>query len=422
MTKLNRRAVLQGLGAGLGLGAASGCVTPLIDTVFRRERDDHPPVGTRSFVSRCFDGLDRRRLWDSHVHVIGNGRSGSGCYVHPDYRDTFVKSALYDVYIAAGGMSDSDNAEASYLEYLVKLHRLANAPGRMVCLAFDCVVDEEGKEHPEATQFFTPNAWVEKFAARFHDVLFAASIHPYRKDAVDRLDQAYEAGAVAVKWLPNAQVIDPSSDKCDPFYKRAAELQIPLIVHAGHEAAADSAGTQGLGNVLRLRRALDSGCRVVVAHCAGLGSDDDIEASDKHEMESYELFRRLLDDKSYDGRIFADISAMTQFNRTGRALDETVRDVEIHPKLINGSDFPLPAIRFLVSAQWLERFGYLTKAERIHCERVFEVNPLLYDFVVKRSLRVRDGAVEHRFSDVVFDSARVFEHLPGAQRASSSAG
>jgi mannonate dehydratase len=60
--------------------------------------------------------------------------------------------------------------------------------------------------------------------------------------------------------------IDPSSPRCDAFYEAMARLNIPLLSHAGGEVALPSHVTQDVNNPLWLRRALDHGVRVIVAH------------------------------------------------------------------------------------------------------------------------------------------------------------
>ena len=48
-----------------------------------------------------------------------------------------------------------------------------------------------------------------------------------------------------------------------------------------------------------------------------------------------------MDEARYDGRLFGDISAVTQANRAESILTTLIRRVEWHPRLINGSDYPL---------------------------------------------------------------------------------
>ncbi len=344
-----------------------------------------------------------------HVHLLGTGAGGTGAWVNDAYLNDPTKRPLFDLYMLAAGVEDTADADRQYLERLVDEQRLMNPQGKLVLLAFDFRVSEDGIEDKEASQIFMPNARVYDVAARFPDeVVAAASIHPYRKDALDRLDEAIAKGAVAVKWLPNAQGIDPASPRCDAFYDKLAQSGVVLISHAGEEAAVESEGSQDLGDVLKLRRPLDRGVTVVVAHCAGLGQGADTDDPSSPPADSFDLFLRLLAQPQYASTLYGDISAMTQFNRAGRPLRHLLTHPELHPRLVNGSDYPLPAVNPLVSTRYLESLGYLSNADRRSCNEVYEANPLLFDFVVKRSLRVLDHQGEHRFSDVVFESARVF--------------
>ena len=81
---------------------------------------------------------------------------------------------------------------------------------------------------------------------------------------------------------------------------------------------------------------------------------------------------------------------------------------ELHPRLVNGSDYPLPAIDPVISTRRLVREGYLTPDERRLCNLVFDANPLLFDLVVKRTLKVETPGKTHRFAPSVFESGRLF--------------
>jgi len=103
--------------------------------------------------------------------------------------------------------------------------------------------------------------------------------------------------------------------------------------------------------------------------------------------------------------LFGDISAVTQANRTESILTTLIRRVEWHPRLINGSDYPLPGVIPLISPRRFVNQGFLTEAQAEVLSEIRGYNPLLFDFVLKRSL-VSDG---QRFTPVVFESRRVFE-------------
>jgi len=230
-----------------------------------------------------------------------------------------------------------------------------------------------------------------------------ASIHPYRADCVDALATAKAQGARAVKWLPQAMGIDPASPKCDRFYAALAKHALPLISHAGLERAVFGHDEQD-GNPLRLRRALDAGVRVVVAHCASIGEDQDLDHGGKL-VDSFALFARMMDEARYAKLLCADISAMTQRNRAGPVLARVIEEERWHPRLLNGSDYPLPGVMPIFSTDYLVSLGLLDEGAAPVLREIREHNPLLFDFVLKRTLRSRGK----RFSAGVFQTRGFFK-------------
>ncbi|HVH90017.1 MAG TPA: hypothetical protein VM783_01355, partial [Candidatus Acidoferrum sp.] len=114
---------------------------------------------------------------------------------------------------------------------------------------------------------------------------------------------------------------------------------------------------------------------------------------------------RLMNEARYDRQLLGEISALTQANRTESVLTTLIRRVEWHPRLINGSDYPLPGVIPLISPRRFVKQGFLTEAQAKVLSEIRGYNPLLFDFVLKRSL-VSGG---QRFTPVVFESRRVFE-------------
>jgi mannonate dehydratase len=200
--------------------------------------------------------------------------------------------------------------------------------------------------------------------------------------------------------------MDPASPKCDRFYQALARLNLPLLTHGGEEKAVHGGSMSELNNPLRLRRPLDQGVRVIVAHCASLGESIDIDRGPNGpRLEGFELFQRLMDEPRYEGRLFGEISAVTQANRTESILATLIRRVEWHARLINGSDYPLPGVMPLFSPRRFVKQQFLTDAQAQVLSEIRRYNPLLFDFVLKRSL-VSGG---QHFTPVVFESRRLFE-------------
>jgi uncharacterized protein len=408
MSLLTRRALL-GLGACFAAGSVVGARLGLPS--LWAARPIRPVTGAAAeLVERCFGGIDRSKAWDAHVHLVGTGTGGTGCWVNPALKSLLapVKRLRYDVFRAASGVSDDERADQQYLERLLKLHRAANPAGKLVLMAFDYRVAEDGSEQPSRSDFFTPNEYALEVARSHADVVACASIHPYRSDAVERLSRVAAEGARALKWLPNAMGIDPASPRCDGFYDKLAELGLPLITHCGEEQAVDSGEDQELGNPFRLRRALERGVRVVVAHCASSGRVQNLDEGPKSTIDAFDAFMRLFTDRRWEKNLFADVSALIQFNRCGRPLREILLSKDLHPRLVNGSDYPLPAIDPLIRTGTLRDKGYISDEEREQLEAIFVANPLLFDFAVKRSVKVEDKSSIYTFLPAVFETSWLF--------------
>src|SRR5437660_8871625 len=191
-----------------------------------------------------------------------------------------------------------------------------------------------------------------------------------------------------VKWLPYDMRIDPADELCDPFYRKMRELNLVLLSHGGEEKAVEAQEDQRFGNPLLLRRALDHGVRVIIAHCAGLGDNEDLDCENRKRVPNFDLFLRLMSVPRYEGLLFADISAMTQYNRIGRPLTTILQREDLHERLVNGSDYPLPAVNFLIRTGALVQQGYITKDERACLNEIYEYHPLLIDFLSKRTMKL----------------------------------
>ena len=349
--------------------------------------------GAKALIARAWEGLDPARVIDTHVHVVGMGVGGTGCFVGP--RMTTISNPMdylkFTVYQEASGVNDTAQCDLQYIERLTQLLKSESPHGRALLFAFDQFHDSEGKPDKENSEFFTPNDYVLRLAA-MHPELFVAcaSVHPYREDAIEALTRAVEGGAVAVKWLPNAMNIDPSSARCDAFYEALKTLEVPLITHAGEEKAVHAVERQRLGNPLHLRRPLEHGVKVVVAHCASLGQNPDLDAPEASRpwVDNFELFLRLMGEPKWNGLLYGDVSAMTIVNRIGKPLERVLNDAELQKRLVNGSDYPLPAINLLMQTGAIERHGFITSDERALLNEIDEHDPLLFDFVIKRTLRV----------------------------------
>ena len=409
--------------AFLAAGAAAAGVAGLAGWRFWPEQGFWNPcraalprhLAEHELVRAAWDGLEAAQVWDVHAHLVGTGDSGSGIEVNPRM-DSLLNPGEYArklFFLNAGCAHEAPgNVDRAYIE---RLHNLIDgmAPGsKLMLLAFDRSYDERGAPLPQSSAMYVPNAYVRDTARR-HARYFewVASVHPYRADCVQALEDARRDGARAVKWIPGAMGMDPASPLCDRFYAAMARLDLPLLTHAGLERALSGTDTQHYGNPLRLRRALEAGVRVVVAHCASMGQDIDLDrGAHGPQVDSFGLFARLMDEPRWQGRLFGDLSAMTQMNRAGPALVRVVGNEAWHGRLLNGSDYPLPGVMPLFSVDYLVALGLLPPDSAPVLKEVRSHNPLLFDFVAKRSLR----AGGRRLPASAFETRRFFERTPPA--------
>ncbi len=374
-------------------------------------------LATHPLVISAWKGIAAERFWDCHAHIAGTGDSGSGIYTSPNMSEAWhpVEFAQHEFYLNAACAKQGD-IDRSYVTRVLHLLDELRPGCKLLLLAFDQAHDATGKPLPEHTAFHVPDSYALALV-RAHPQQFewACSIHPYRPDAVDALEEAVRNNARAVKWLPSAMGIDPASQKCDPFYAALARLDIPLICHGGEERAVNGAGLPGDNNPLLLRRALEKGVRVVVAHCASVGDNVDLDrGAHGPRVASFELFARLMDNDAYRQHLFGDISAIVLRNRSPATLRALLEHRDWHARLLNGSDYPLPGVLPLTSPRLWAKSGLLDNAAVPVLNEIQNYNPLLFDFVLKRQLRA--GSVS--FPADVFHTRDFFLRANAGQAAS----
>ncbi len=367
--------------------------------------DDFPG---NEVIAAAWQGLDPEQVWDCHSHLIGVGDDNSGIWINPVMESLAhpVQSVQKQFFLNASCTEDNGHVDSNFVASLIGFKEGLPVGTKVMLLAFDYHYDKKGNRRQDLSSFYTPNKYAallaKHYPQHFH---WIASVHPYRKDAVEALEHAVAAGAKAVKWLPPAMGMDPASPLCDPLYEVMAKHHIPLLTHAGHERAVHGSNTQGFGNPLRLRRPLERGVPVIVAHCGSMGAGVDLDkGAYGSEVENFDLFARLMDEPQYEGRLFGDISAMTQIDRLGKPLTTVLQRDDWHHRLLNGSDHPLPGVMPLFSVNEMVAQGYLDESLAEPISALRHHNPLLFDFVLKRHLEM-DGK---RFANSVFETGRSF--------------
>ncbi len=221
---------------------------------------------------------------------------------------------------------------------------------RYVLLAFDAYHDDQGRRPPlplrredHGADIYTSNSVVrsacEQSGGRF---MFGASVHPYRENAVDCIQEVFDAGACLVKWLPLHQNIDIADPRTLAVLRRCARLRLPILVHYSGEFTLTTQHREhqdvgALLDVLRRLRAEGAMPPVIVAHVATPVSH---WLGPRHDHE--QLVEAMLGEFS-GAPLYADISALTVLPKR-RYLRAVARQQELHRKLLFGSDFPVPVL------------------------------------------------------------------------------
>ena len=264
---------------------------------------------------------------DMHCHLAGIGAGNSGCFVSPKLHGSWK----FKIYLRAFGVSRSELEEKGdglIADRISESLAQSKFVKKAVVLALDGVIDKDGKLDTNRTEVYVPNEFVADAVARHKNLLFGASVNPYRKDALERLDWAKAHGAVIVKWIPSIMEIDPADPRLKPFYRKLVELNLPLLSHAGQERSFTSAA-DSFCDPDKLRLPLSLGVKVIAAHIASTGTYYGERSTDR--------LARLM--REYPN-LYSDISSLTQINKHFY-LKEALTRPEFGGRLVYGSDFPL---------------------------------------------------------------------------------
>jgi len=360
---------------------------------------------------QAWQDIDPRQLWDCHCHLVGTGDSDSGIEVNPDMLTWMhpLQHSQFNFYLNASCAKQSDvdgNIDRGAVARLLQIAEDFPPGVKMMLLAFDHYYDEAGEKHLEYSAFHVPNRYAQRIAGtdpqRFE---WIASVHPYRKDALQELQWCADHGAKGSKWLPGAMGINPASPRCDAFYQALIDHKLTLLSHTGSEHAVETPAGQTYNNPLLLRRPLKHGVLVIAAHCASVGDFVDIDAGeDADEVSGYQLFKRIMQEPEFEKNLYGGISATVLINHDVEVLADLIRDKSLHQRLVYGSDYPLPGIIPLINTSDFVDKNWLSEEQAGLLDQLRPSNALLFDFLLKRLLKV-DG---HSFPAEVFHSRRAF--------------
>ena len=273
---------------------------------------------------------------DMHIHFGAPKDEESGCYWSKEFEKT---AAYYAMLLMTKSLFKKVDIQR------VKNHLLNKINGskyvqKGVFLAMDQVYDESGTLQPRRTHLHVPNQYLANLVKENERVLFGASVHPYRNDWEEELDFCLNNKAVLCKWIPSSQMINPEHTRCTPFYQKLAAHKLPLLCHCGPEYTIPTSDKtyNKFNNPKYLRKALEQGVSVIVAHCAL----PYFYLLDKPSYyDDWRDFLKLVQESEIKGwHLYADLSAISGPLRLP-FIDDIIKNVPAK-RLLFGSDYPVP--------------------------------------------------------------------------------
>ena len=359
---------------------------------------------------------------DYHVHLIARGTTheSKNAYINPN-RYTWwhpylkLKTLLL---MGAAQVSDYDQLDTQYQERLLNLiqhfkhaqeqYTPAATPAitlRFYLYAMDYYYDEAGNPVKKYTDIYIPNDYVIRTAQLLNsklsktagngknsrvEIIPVMSVHPYRKDFIPEISRLAKPGVRFMKWVPSSMNIDLGKVSTQS-YSALAEKKIVLLVHTGKEHVLQTrAKLQVFGDPVKLSTALDCGVNVVALHSGREGKVPNINIT------YFERFMEMMAKEKYQGQLFGEISAMTlgrilfvagSHEKLNTIIHAAQPGGILHQRMLNGSDYPVPAVSLFNPTRELANRKMITQKEGGQLDEIFPYNPLLFDFVMKRTIR-----------------------------------
>lgn len=309
---------------------------------------------------------------DCHVHVVGNGTGGTGCW----YRPRGITRWGAPMMLRGVGLAPADlmgDLDRVYAERMLEFVRTSSLDAAVI-LAQDEPYQENGDVLADTGSFYVPNDFVLGLARCHREFLPAVSIHPARRDALDELERCLDAGAVILKCLPNCQNIDWNNPRYTCFLERMASAGLILLAHTGSERTLPVVAPR-LANPAVLTRPLEIGVTCIAAHC-GTG----LYLLDPDYFDTFiAMLRRF-------PRLYGDNSALASVNfRTRPKAIRRLVAPEFAGRILHGSDVPVTVSGALLCAGGLISWSEWRRTAAI-------LNPIERDVQLKRALGFGDAS------------------------------
>jgi len=286
---------------------------------------------------------------DMHVHVVGNGTGGTGCWLRvTSWHRPLAALMLRHVGLPANAIRG--DLDRLFIERLLEQVQASSLKAAVI-LAQDNVHDDQGLVLEGVGSFYVPNDYVLSLARRHPEFLPAVSIHPARPDALEELERCLAAGAVMMKCLPNCQNINCNDRRFSKFWERMAEAKLPLLAHTGGEHTLPVVRPDYADPRL-LTLPLQCGVTVIAGHS---GTKSGLFDPDYFDVFA-EMTRRF-------PNLYGDTSAFNVPMR-GRNIPACLQEPLVS-RLVHGSDYPVP-----VNGHFAWASGFVSWSDFRRCQEI----------------------------------------------------
>lgn len=326
-----------------------------------------------------------------HVHFGAPADKMSGCYWSSEFEKTAAYYAM--LFLTKTVFKKIDIYRVK--NHLIHKIRSAKYIHKIVLLALDEVYDLQGKVHPEWTHLHVPNDYLFQLSKEEPKILVGCSVHPYRPDWEDKLEQSLEQGAVLCKWIPSSQLIDPAQPRCKSFFRKLTDHRLPLLCHAGPEYAIPTSNKfyEKFNHPHYLWEALQAGVILIIAHCA-LPYFWIFDTN--YQQDFREFFDLIEQAERNEWKLYADISALATPLRAPY-IKKILENIPSQ-RLLFGSDYPIPLSEFTYnrSQNFFSWLRFLWKIASLQ-------NPLDKNYLLMKKM----GFAE----DIFFNAAKLFSDI-----------
>jgi len=306
--------------------------------------------------------------YDCHVHLVGNGLAGSGCWLKvPGGWHRFLAEFMRRS-VGLPTRLDAPEFDAAYVANLVALVR-GSGLDHALLLAQDEVYADDGRKI-DFGSFHVPNDYLFEVCRAHPEFVPAVSVHPARPDALAELERCLDRGARALKLLPNCQNVDCASPRYEAFWRRMAEAKLPFLCHTGGELTVPVM-RRDFQDPRILRRPLELGVKVIAAHSSG----------NSHFFDP-NYFGELIKLMDEFPNLYADTSALNSPIRSG-VLRQVLASGR-RERFLHGSDYPVP-----VGGRWAWLRGLISLAQAAEAGRID--NLIGRDAYLKQAMGFEEG-------------------------------